>query len=463
MRALSRFAGAALLAAFLLPACGFAPDAAQAPASSIIITSAPKYLPQAAITGGERFPLGAQLLIAKNGHAEPLLKDFAASADANLSFDGARILFSGKKLSTDPWQIWEMTLSTGATRKLIATADDSVRPFHLPGGRILFAHHTAHGFELQVAGVDAAPHDAAIADNVAEKIDTISYLPTSAFPDDVLADGRVLFETSFPMGTGTTPELMLVYTDGSGVESYRCDHGQPRYAGHQLASGDVLFTHGDSLARFRSAIATEEAVKAPRADYAGSIAETAKGDLLLSARSAASAHFALKLWHPGAQALQTLLTRADADLVEPILVAERIRPNQHPSALHPWDYANILVLDSRISREGDLAQLPASVRLESLDEKGNVQQNGTAPVESDGSFFIKVPGNRPIRMSQLDDKGNVLRSEKGWRWIRSGEQRICVGCHTGPERSSENHVPAVLLRSTTPADLTASHPAQGGK
>jgi hypothetical protein len=29
-----------------------------------------------------------------------------------------------------------------------------------------------------------------------------------------------------------------------------------------------------------------------------------------------------------------------------------------------------------------------------------------------------------------------------------------VGCHTGPERASENRVPAVLLRSTTPVDLT---------
>jgi len=50
----------------------------------------------------------------------------------------------------------------------------------------------------------------------------------------------------------------------------------------------------------------------------------------------------------------------------------------------------------------------------------------------------------------------VVRQEHGWFWIRSGEQRICVGCHTGPERASENHVPAVLLRTTTPADLTGA-------
>ena len=71
----------------------------------------------------------------------------------------------------------------------------------------------------------------------------------SAFPAGVLADGRILFEAGFPLGSGTTPELYLVYADGSGVESYRCDHGRARWGGTQLASGDVVFTHGASLAR----------------------------------------------------------------------------------------------------------------------------------------------------------------------------------------------------------------------
>ena len=75
---------------------------------------------------------------------------------------------------------------------------------------------------------------------------------------------------------------------------------------------------------------------------------------------------------------------------------------------------------------------------------------------SDGSFFVKAPADKPIRFSLLDEKGAVLRQEHGWFWIRRGEQRICVGCHTGPERGSENRVPAVLLRTTTPVDLTGT-------
>jgi hypothetical protein len=55
-----------------------------------------------------------------------------------------------------------------------------------------------------------------------------------------------------------------------------------------------------------------------------------------------------------------------------------------------------------------------------------------------------------------------MRQEHGWFWIRSGEQRICVGCHTGPERASENRVPAVL-HSTTPTDLTGAKDASATK
>jgi hypothetical protein len=94
------------------------------------------------------------------------------------------------------------------------------------------------------------------------------------------------------------------------------------------------------------------------------------------------------------------------------------------------------------------------VRLETQDANGLTVATGTAPVEQDGSFFVRVPPNRPIRFALLDGNGAVLRQEHGWFWIRSGEQRYCVGCHAGPERASENRVPAVLMRTTTPVDLT---------
>jgi hypothetical protein len=228
-----------------------------------------------------------------------------------------------------------------------------------------------------------------------------------------------------------------------------------------LASGDVVFTHGTYLARFTSAMAHEVRVETPHGEYAGAIAETAQGAWLMSARTAADARFAMRMWTPGTAAMHTVLAIGGEDLIEPVLVAPRTRPNRHPSGLHPWDYANLLALDARVSRDRDLKGKPVSVRLEAQDASGRAVAMGTAPVEADGSFFVKVPADRPIRFELLDFRGTVLQQEHGWFWVRGGEQRICVGCHAGPERASENRVPNVLMRTTEPMDLTGAKTAAG--
>jgi hypothetical protein len=461
MKLLIRVFFMAAMIAMLVPKSGSAPGAAKSPEVDIIVTSAPVYRPLAALRGEERFPKGAQLLLIHEGKAEPLVKGFAATADANVSFDGKSVLFSGRRAAGDPWQIWEMTLADGSPRKLIAGPADAIRPLYLPEGKLVYASRTSKGFQLTVAGKTRSWTADRVWADAGSTVLPISYFPANAIPADVLADGRILFEANFPLGSGSTPEMYLVYSDGSGVESYRCDHGRARWGGRQLASGDVVFTHGTSLARFTSPLAHEVPVVVPNGDYAGGVAETAEGDWLVSARPAPSAHYALKLLKPGVprsgvSAIQTVLAIRGEDLAEPVLVAPRARPHHHPSALHPWSYANLLALDARQSREGDLQTVPASVRLETLDAQGHVVANGTASVEADGSFFVQTPADKPIRFALLNAKGAVVRQEHGWFWIRSGEQRICTGCHTGPERASENRVPAVLLRTTVPVDLTGA-------
>ncbi len=463
MKGSIRLLGLAVPVGMLLPICGFAPDPAKMPDADLIVASAPVYEPLAALRGGERFPSGAQLLLVHAGKAEPLVAGFAATADANVSFDGKSVLFAGKQTASDPWQIWEIALNDRTLRRLIASPADAIRPFYLPAGRVVYAQRTAQGFQLMAAGKDTSRADAPVDANAGSTLTPLSYSSANAVPADVLSDGRILFEAGFPLGSGATPELFLVYQDGSGVESVRCDHANARWGGRQLASGDTVFTHGAGLARFTSKFAHEVEVNAPRGEYAGAIAETSSGDWLVSARASSSQHYALSLWKPGAASMQTLLAVHGENIVEPVVVAPRTRPRHHPSGLHDWKYGNLLALDARLSRSGDLLKPPATVRLETLDAKGRVVENGTAPVETDGSFYVLVPGDRPIRFALLSETGSVVRKEAGWFWIRNGEQRICVGCHTGPERGSENRVPAVLLRTTTPADLTGVKSVPGLK
>ncbi|MGB8030256.1 MAG: hypothetical protein WCF30_11385 [Terracidiphilus sp.] len=460
MRLLFAALTVAAIADVLSPACGLPPDAEQVVSPDFIVTAAPVYKSLAELSGQERFPKGAQLLLVHAGKTEPLVNGFAASADANVSFDGQTVLFAGKRSAGDPWQVWELTLKDRSVRKVTATATDAERPFYLPGGRMVWAQRTAAGFQLQ-SGEDGHPAPKFLNPTAGPGTLPLTYAGTNAFPAGVLHDGRILFEAGYPLGKGSTPEMFLVYADGSGVESVRCDHGRARWGGTQLASGDVVFTHGTALARFTSAMAREVLVPAPRGEFAGAIAETAQGAWLVSARRASDARFEIKIWDPGAPEMSTVLAASGENLVEPVLVAPRTRPNRHPSGLHPWDYANLLALDARVSRDGDLKGKPVTVRLEAEDAAGRAIAMGTAPVEADGSFFVKVPADRPIRFELLDFRGAVLRREQGWFWARGGEQRICVGCHAGPERASENRVPDVLMRTTEPVDLTGAKVVAG--
>lgn len=443
----------------LLPLSGRAQKAVANSTPDFVVTAAPLYRPLAELRGEERFPKGARLLLVHEGKAEPLVPEFAASADADVSFDGEWVIFAGKKNTADAWQIWEINLSDRKVRQVVTTKADAERPLYLPGGRLVWAQRTPNGFELD-STEDRRRQEEVLNPAAGPGITPLTYFRGSAFPTGVLRDGRILFEAGFPIGTTATPDIYLVYADGSGVESYRCDHVRGRWGARQLASGDVVFTHGTSIGRFSSPLAHEAAVNAPVAQYAGSIAENVSGAWLLSARRANQAHYSIQSWKPdsGSRAQPAQLTPLFAspgeDLVDPVVVAPRIRPNRHPSGLHPWSYANLLALDSRISRENMLRDTPAEVRVEVQDADGTARIAGKAPVERDGSFYVRVPGDMPIRFSLLDKNGTVLRQEKGWFWARSGEQRYCVGCHAGPERGSENHVPATLLRSTVPADLT---------
>lgn len=435
-------------------ACAFAPQAKpmghslqavtrdRPGAVPVIFTAAPVYRFLAALHGDERFPQGAQLMLLRSGRTERLVPNFAATADASVSFDAKAVLFSGRKNPGDPWQIWEMTLDGGTPQRVIAAETDLIRPVWMPGSRIVYARRDAGKFILETAGLDGS---AAL---------KLSYGPGSYIPDDVLRDGRVLFESGFPLGAGESPEMFLVYADGSGVESVRCDHGAAREHGREMLTGDIVFTRGQRLARFTSALAQEVPVAAPAGEYAGDVAEWPDGRWLLAARVPGQKHYSIYAWQPGAGAGERLAQDTERDLVEPVVVAPRAVPNRHPSALHDWNTGNLLALDARQSRTGTLHTTPAAVRVETIDEVGNAIVLGTAPVEKDGSFFVQAAADRPLRFILLDAQGNTLREQHGWMWVRRGEQRICVGCHTGPERAPENRVPAVLLRSTTPADAT---------
>ena len=149
--------------------------------------------------------------------------------------------------------------------------------------------------------------------------------------------------------------------------------------------------------------------------------------------------------------------------VDPVLVQAHAVPKRHPSGLGDRSGANILCLNVYTSREGGIPEgVVKAVRAWMENDDGSPLDLGQAPVEKDGSFFVQLPSERPVRFELLDGNAKTVRAQQSWFWMRRGEQRVCVGCHAGPERAPDNAVPAVLLRTTDPVKLCGNCHAEKG-
>ena len=411
---------------------------------------APAFDGAAWLRGGERFTSGAAIHISDAAGARLLLPNFMASADPAVSPDGARLLVAGRRTAGDRWQVFEVAIQGGGeVRQITAGEGDFVRPFYLAEQRVVYTRILNGN-----SWIESAP----LAGGAAERL-TFSGAPV--LTDGVLRDGRILFETQFRGNGGAARDIMTVYPDGTGVEAVRCDHGGDRHSAREIAAREIVFAESGRLARFTPALAHETELAAPAGEFDGPAEALSNGEWIAAMRPNAASRYRLVGWRAGARAAAQVVIGDNANALEPVALAAHDAPTRFPSALvasRTW--LNLLCLDARTSRDRMQAGI-AGVRVFTQGDHGEERLLGQTAVEEDGSFFVQVPGDRPVRMEVLNAAGRVLRGEKNWWWGRRAEQRVCVGCHAGPEHAPENAVPVVLLRKDVPVSMLA--PTDGGR
>jgi hypothetical protein len=72
---------------------------------------------------------------------------------------------------------------------------------------------------------------------------------------------------------------------------------------------------------------------------------------------------------------------------------------------------------------------------------------GEAPVEPDGSFYVRLPADTPFYIQTLNAEGKPLVTMRHWMWVRRGSSRGCIGCHEDKELAPENRVTQALLKA----------------
>ncbi len=451
--------------------------AAKGPLPPIIFVEAPTV----SSTGlAERFPQGSRLarlaLGSPSSSASDLTPGFFAAADPRVSFDASHVLFAGQKTRGSRWQIWEMNADGSGQRQLTHCPADCGQPAYLPQSQIVFTMVAGKGSQ-QNSAVYVSQEDGSGAH-------AITFGPGDYEVETVLGSGRILVSAKTTLVPGSQGSgSRMFYTlqpDGSGLTPFRWNSrpNAVRSAAVELSDGTVLFVKraapearamGGQLAWIRPGALHNSVLTAGGSVYAS--AQPLDGDRLIVSKSDAgpAGTFGLYVFNFATKTVEkTVYRNPKFSSIDAVPLEPRPAPLYYWTILHPdRDYGRIVCLNSYLSADaprGRLAGHIAQVRVIALQPDHHTERIlGDAPVESDGSFYIKVPADYPIRFELLSTKGSVIHAQKSWIWARTGEDVPCLGCHESKALAPTDHWPLALKRSDTPTPVGVPSNQQSAK
>jgi hypothetical protein len=431
------------------------------------------FVQAASVKGGrlsERFPSGSRIVRLRKGSSSPenLTPNFFGAADPRISFDGSKVLFAGKKDAAATWQIWEMNTDGKGQRQVTHCDGNCLAPAYLPRDAIAFSG------EVQDAGGGRA-YQIYFGRLDGSDVHPITFGPGDYELETVLQNGLILVSARSPLQPRRESEssrnLYTLRHDGSGLAAFRCDHQAPaiRSQAEELDDGSVVFVKnkvlgseaGGDLAAIRRG-ALHNSTLGPTSALIWSPRQLEGTRLIVARRGLAPGPggkfdlYSFDFAHGRFQA--PIYEDSELSSIEAVPIAAHSAPRWYWSTLNLEAKAGYFIcLDASLSIDapkGRLFPLPSAVRVLTLDPATRKENSlGEAAVEQDGSFYIAVPADRPVRFELLNADGKVVRGQQSWIWARPGEEHGCVGCHEDRAVAPENRWPLALRRFDTPTCL----------
>lgn len=365
------------------------------------------------------------------GDMRVLTDGFQSARAPFVSSDGKRIVFSGRRRAGDPWQIWEMQLKGGEARLLTAAPGSFTDPAYLGDGRVVLSGR-----------IEATGDAFALYTTAGAALSRITFHPEQDLASQVLPDGQVLFLSG--------GRYLVTRDDGTGLRLfYQGPEGSPPSGrAWETDDGTVLLVERGRLVGVSAKRPLHSRVelsdRVPGRFH--SLSPLGPGQLVVSYRPPGGKRFSLYELDPKGQRLAPLPGDDPAyHAVEPVVATPRARPKAFYSVVDSsFKTGGLYCLDANASSlpPAGGAQTSVGRRLRVLGRDGLL---GEVPLAADGSFYIELPGDLPVRLETVDGRGRLVRGPSAWLWVRANEHRGCVGCHQHPELAPENRVPEALL------------------
>ena len=398
-----------------------------------------------------------------SGESEIILTaDFYSACSPDISYDAKYMLFAGQQNKNDSWQIWEMNLEKRTSKKITDFEESCYGPAYLPANRLAFSKQMPESGTGSVHALYTMNLDGT-------NISQITFQPHFDYISTVLKDGRLLMLTKqlFPQSgemmymamrpNGTKAELFYKGDKNNTLnnQAYETNDGHVYFIEREngkSSKGNIISVH-QNRPLFTKANLTQEITGS---FY--SVLPIQNGEMLVSYRSSDAGSVGLYRFSVKDKLLQApIYNPKEYHVIEPVFVKAFVRPRNLPDDVN-MEKSTGLILCQDINivahQPGtDFSDVAKATKIELL---GIEKSLGTVSVEEDGSVYLKVVADTPVRFQTLDENGNIINGPSAWMWIRPFERRGCVGCHEDPELTPNNVVSFAVKKSPVSIPLEKS-------
>jgi len=400
-----------------------------------------------------RYIPGSQIIALRmdndTNKTEPVLltENFYSARAPEISYSGGKMVFSGQRSQHDTWQIFSMDLKSFKVTQITFGKENCTDPSWMPDGRIAFSMQNEDKLTGPVHRLYACEPEGS-------DLKQLTFSPNSSFASSIFQDGRILIlnEQTFPQNNRR--KMMALRIDGTKSELFYESKESREVIGKGWEAGEKVYFIEREIEDPKKTCLVSVNQARPLSSF-NNLSENISGEfnslspggseyMLVSYREKKEQTFSLHAFDLSKQELtKVIYTNPEYHVIEPVLMSERQIPMKLPAIVdESKDKGRLLCLNVDLSMDApgsDDGKKTAKVQIFGLDE-----MIGEVPVEEDGSFYIEIDADTPVRFQTVDAQGEVLEGPSSWIWVRPNEKRSCIGCHEDREMAPDNKVPEAL-------------------
>ena len=368
-----------------------------------------------------------------------LTAEFYSARAPEISYDGSTMVFSAQKTKGEPWQIWTMNLESKEFVQVTESRTNCTDPVWLPNGDIAFSKLVTDDNSLKYHAL----HTITIGGCCEERI---TFQPHEDVNSSILNDGRILVASKQMYPDPGSYKFIALRPDGTKAELFHMTEAKSHILGKAVElNGTVYFSKTSELSsvKFSRPLHSEEfVISKDRGDVIAAAAIDDK-NLMITIMKPDERTYGIgtiNLDDPYQE--DFYYNDSEYHIIEAVVVIERVVPRKLPSRVNPEMNSGFL-----FSMNADASDIDVNGKTSMVQVLGMYDTIGATAVEEDGSFYLELTADQPVRFQTLDESGSILRGPSSWMWVRPNERRGCAGCHQDREVAPENVVPKAMNKA----------------